>query len=92
MDNFTYDGKSENLQVVLNLHSHGGKALCYKCNAELLVLPDWVSANKYGKRPGIYCPVNEKHICTWFIFSNQHQEVWRRFEQLQEEQSQQEQQ
>lgn len=81
MNQFTYYGISKDLEKALKVHSQGGKVICHKCGAELLILNDWKSAlnDGHGRRPGIYCPVNEKHVCSWFILSDRHDEVWRRF-------------
>ncbi|HBE16480.1 MAG TPA: hypothetical protein DEG17_15420 [Cyanobacteria bacterium UBA11149] len=85
MNTFTYDGTPENSQKAMELYAQGVRLLCHKCNAEVLVLNNWDSASKYNKRPGIYCPVNEKHICVWFITSERREEFWRRFYEFQKE-------
>lgn len=82
---FVYDGKSENLQKALDIHDQCGQVLCHHCGTQLLVFPDWQSASKHEKRPGIYCPVSEKHIYQCFILSDRHEEVWRRFNQWKED-------
>jgi hypothetical protein len=84
MNTFVYNGKSENLQKALDMHSQGGQVLCHQCGTQLLVLPDWESAIKYEKRPGIYCIVSEKHICQWFFLSDRRRELWRRFNEWKE--------
>lgn len=86
INTFTYDGKSENLQKALDTHSEGHQVLCHQCGTALLVLPDWESASKYGKRPGIYCLASETHICQLFFLSDRRQELWQRFDKWKKEQ------
>jgi len=79
MKTFVYDGKGENLQKILEINSSGGKVLCYKCNAELVIISDSESARKNKMKPGIYCPVNYKHIYQIFILTEPFEEFRRRF-------------
>lgn len=79
MENFIYDGKGEKLQKALEVHSSGGRVLCYKCNTELLIVSESESAKKYKMRPGIYCPVSQKHIYQFLILAEPFEEFRKRF-------------
>ncbi|MBZ8182375.1 hypothetical protein [Oscillatoria salina] len=85
MDEYIYDGENESLQKILELSEEKVKIICHKCKNELLILHNWRDSLKYNKRPGIYWPINEKHLCIWFIMSDRREELWRRFYQRQEE-------
>jgi hypothetical protein len=87
MDTFIYKPLECETQSVLDLHYQGTKIVCYECNAELLIIPNWESeaVKKYQRRPGIYCPVNENHVCVWFHLDDKSKELWRRFHERREE-------
>jgi hypothetical protein len=59
---YVYDGSPESLAKVSELYPTGTKILCPVCHAELIVALDIAAANKYKVHPGIYCPVNTKHM------------------------------
>jgi hypothetical protein len=86
MDEFIYyNPSSDDSQKVIDLSHQGTRILCYKCKSELQVVSNWEAAKKFQKRPGIYCPVSEKHVCVWFHLADERERVWERFNQLQEE-------
>jgi hypothetical protein len=61
MEDFIFDGASENLQKALDVNASGGKGLCPRCGAELIIISNRAEANQKGCSPGILCPVNRKH-------------------------------
>lgn len=75
-----YDDATNNTDEVVKLHSKGVKVVCYKCGTELLVLPDRESAAKHQKRPGIYCPVSEEHVCVWFGLISSRNKFWQEYD------------
>ena len=79
METFIYDGKGEKLQKALEVHSSGGRVLCYKCNTELLIISDSESAKKHKMESEIYCPVNSQHIYQILILAEPFEEFRRRF-------------
>ena len=62
MEDFIFDGASENLQKALDVNTSGGKVLCPRCGAELIIMANRAAANQKGCSPGILCPVNRKHM------------------------------
>jgi hypothetical protein len=73
METFRYDGKSDNLQKVIDIHERGGKVTCPVCDSELLVIigsQDKELMEKYQLSSGIYCLTNPKHMYRVFIVSD----------------------
>ncbi|MGL5807484.1 MAG: hypothetical protein ACRC2R_02340 [Xenococcaceae cyanobacterium] len=67
METFTFDGHEDNLQQALDIHATGGKVLCPKCGAELIIVSNRAEAKKTGISPGIVCSANKKHMERAFI-------------------------
>lgn len=79
MESFRYDGTPEYLQKALDIHSQGGRVMCPKCDAELVIVIDPQSRDKYNQGPGIYCPANHRHIYKLLILSEPFEEFDRIF-------------
>ncbi len=62
MEDFIFDGASENLQKALDVNTNGGKVLCPRCGAELIIIANRAEANQKRCSPGILCPANRKHM------------------------------
>jgi hypothetical protein len=62
MEDFIFDGASENLQKALDVNAIGGRVLCPRCGSELIIIANRAEANQKGCRSGILCPVNKKHM------------------------------
>jgi RNase P subunit RPR2 len=71
-----YNIKTDNTAQILELHNQGYKILCPKCKSELLVVPDKEAAIRHQTRPGIYCTVNQNHICQWFVLASERRKFW----------------
>lgn len=69
METLIFDENSNDLQQALDVHAGGGKLLCAKCGAELIVVSNRAEAKKTGNSPGIVCPVDKKHIERRFILA-----------------------
>ena len=79
MKSFTYNGKPENLQKALDIHSRRGRVMCHKCDAELVIVIDPESRAKYNQDPGIYCLANPRHMYKLLILSEPFEEFDRIF-------------
>jgi hypothetical protein len=82
IETFRYDGKSENLQKVIDVHERGGKITCPVCDSELLVIigsQDKELIEKYQRSSGIYCLTNPKHMHRVFLMSDIMDEFRSRF-------------
>jgi hypothetical protein len=62
MEIFIFDESTSDLQEALDVHARGGKVLCSKCGAELIIAANRAEANKHRISPGIVCPANNRHI------------------------------
>jgi hypothetical protein len=61
-EDFVYDGSTESLRRVFQLHPQGVRILCPECRNELTVALTVEEANKFKVHPGIYCSVDSKHV------------------------------
>jgi len=62
METYEYDGSSDSLGKVEELHTKGVKILCPVCKQELLVALDLETANKHKVHTGIYCLHDPAHV------------------------------
>lgn len=59
---YKVDGRNADYKELLKLHEQGYKLICDKCNSELIVAVTQEEANNLGVVPGIYCPLDSKHL------------------------------
>jgi predicted RNA-binding Zn-ribbon protein involved in translation (DUF1610 family) len=71
METFIFDGIDRNLQKALDVNAVGGKVLCPKCGAELIIAANKAAAEKMCTSPGILCPVNKRHMERVFILAEE---------------------
>lgn len=76
---FVYDGSSEGLRQVYELHPKGTAILCPKCRAQLIVALDLEAANKHKVHPGLYCPVDPQHLTELLSLADVHRRVFEIF-------------
>jgi hypothetical protein len=80
METYTYDGGAGSLLKVSEAQKRGAKILCSHCGSELVVALDIDSANKQKVHPGIYCPVNQQHVCVMIELASVRRDFWEKFE------------
>jgi hypothetical protein len=71
MEIFTFDGTTDNLQEALDVNARGGRVLCPKCGADLIIVADKAAAKVMRTSPGILCPVDKKHMERVFILEEE---------------------
>jgi hypothetical protein len=71
METFTFDGSTDNLQKALDVNARGGRVLCPKCGAELIIAANKAAAKIMGISPGILCPMDKKHMQRVFILGEE---------------------
>jgi hypothetical protein len=66
-----YDGKAIGIREAFDLHAKGIPLYCPRCLSVLLVALSDDEANRLRIHPGIYCPVNQQHVCTTLSLKQQ---------------------
>ena len=66
MERYIYRGSAESLAKALELHGKGIPVYCPICEAPLKILATREEAGGEQRHPGIYCPVDERHVLELF--------------------------
>ena len=57
-----YDSKQHNIVSIIELHNRGVELLCRWCHSPLIVALTREDANKHKVHPGVFCPLDRKHL------------------------------
>lgn len=73
---YTYDRTPESLRKVFELHGTDTHVLCPVCNADLILAVDGEDVRRYKVHPGIYCPVNPRHVYVMVELTSIRDDFW----------------